>query len=163
MTTKRCTGCQAQKPLSDFRIRQDRGLPTSRCKPCITAYQRHWRRSQPDYEKRRYQAQKVEVRGRHLVRKYGVTLADYEAMLASQGGRCAICKTTPDTQRYNVFHVDHCHSTGRVRGLLCRGCNNMLGVIGDDPEALRRAIAYLTVPQIPELIGRAILEAGEAA
>jgi hypothetical protein len=99
------------------------------------------------------------------VRKYGVTLADYDAMLAAQGGKCAVCLTTPDTQRYGVFHVDHCHTSGAVRGLLCRGCNNVLGVVNDDPAALARAIAYLgvTVPQIPELIGHAILKSMWAA
>jgi hypothetical protein len=116
--------------------------------------QKAWRRSRPDYEKNRYQAVKVETRERHMVRKYGVTLADYEAMLAVQGGRCAICHVTEGSQRYGVFHVDHCHSTGRVRGLLCRGCNHMLGVVGDSVEALERAISYLG--------GKAILTARQA-
>lgn len=159
---KTCPKCREVKPLSEFHVRKNRGgQPASRCKPCCVAAQREWRGKQADYDKRRYQAVKVETRERHLVRKYGVTLADYDAMLERQGGKCAICQTTPETQRYAVFHVDHCHATGVVRGLLCRGCNNVLGVINDDPEALARAIAYLgvQVPQIPELIGNAILDA----
>lgn len=159
---KTCPSCRQLKPLSEFHIRKTRGgQPASRCKPCSREAQRAWRKTQPDYDKRRYQVVKVETRERHLVRKYGVTLADYDVMLEAQDGKCAICQTTPETQRYGVFHVDHCHATGAVRGLLCRGCNNVLGVVNDDPQALARAIAYLgvKVPLIPELIGRAIMEA----
>lgn len=162
---KTCPQCQSAKPLAEFHVRKSRGgQPASRCKTCSREAQRTWRSKQTDYDKRRYQIVKVETRERHLVRKYGVTLADYDAMLAAQGGRCAVCLTTPETQRYGVFHVDHCHASGAVRGLLCRGCNNVLGVVNDDPAALARAIAYLgvTVPQIPELIGRAILQARAA-
>lgn len=164
MEHKVCPRCETEKPVSEFWRRRDRDGPASRCKPCSAEAQREWRRSKPDYERTRYQALKVETRERHLVRKYGVTLADYQAMLAKQGGCCAICRTTEDTQHNKVFHVDHCHATGAVRGLLCRGCNHMLGAVGDDPEALARAIAYLgvSVPQIPELIGRAILASLEA-
>lgn len=166
MTTKVCPSCKTEKPFSEYWHRRDRNGPASRCKPCSTDAQRAWRRTQPDYDKRRYQVVKVETRERHLVRKYGTTLAAYDAMLAAQGGKCAICHTTPDTQRYGVFHVDHCHTTGQVRGLLCRGCNHVLGHLKDDPAALRNAIDYLAsppVPQIPELIGRAIMEAEKAA
>ena len=162
---KTCPQCQSVKPLTEFHVRKSRGgQPASRCKTCSREAQRTWRSKQTDYEKRRYQIVKVETRERHLVRKYGVTLADYDAMLAAQDGKCAVCLTTPETQRYGVFHVDHCHASGAVRGLLCRGCNNVLGVVNDDPAALARAIAYLgvTVPQIPELIGRAIMQARAA-
>jgi 5-methylcytosine-specific restriction endonuclease McrA len=163
---KTCPQCCVAKPLTEFHVRKTRsGQPASRCKTCSRDAQRAWRSKQTDYDKRRYQVVKVETRERHLVRKYGVTLADYDAMLAAQGGKCAVCLTTPDTQRYGVFHVDHCHTSGAVRGLLCRGCNNVLGVVNDDPAALARAIAYLgvTVPQIPELIGHAILKSMWAA
>lgn len=157
---KICCRCKAEKPLTEFWPRHTRGgAPASKCKDCSRDAQREWRKRQPDYDKRRYQAVKVETRERHLVRKYGVSLADYDAMLEAQGGKCAICHTTPNTQRYGVFHVDHCHATGKVRGLLCRGCNNVLGVVGDDPAALQRAIEYLTRP---ELIGRAILASLQA-
>lgn len=63
-------------------------------------------------------------------------------MLVRQGGVCAICGGPPDG-RWKRFHVDHCHKTGRVRGLLCRKCNNGLGNFGDSVETMRKAIAYL--------------------
>lgn len=161
---KVCPSCKLEKPLSEYWTRRDRNAPASRCKPCSSVAQKAWRRARPDYERHRYQALKTETRERHLVRKYGVSLADYEEMLLAQGGKCAICGVGEEAQRYGVLHVDHCHRTGNVRGLLCRGCNHLLGVVSDDPAALARAIAYLgvPVPQIPELIGRAIL-AAEAA
>lgn len=161
MSDKTCPKCRKSKPLSMFWTRRD-GRPASRCKACSVEANRAWRASKPDYERLRYAGQKTETRERHLVRKYGVDLAGYAAMLAAQNGACAICGASEQSQKDGVFHVDHCHATGRVRGLLCRGCNHMLGHLKDDPEKLRRAIEYL-VPQIPELIGRAILAAERAA
>ena len=113
-----------------------------------------WRDTKPEYEKARYRRDTKGARERHLIRKYGVTLSDYDAMLAAQEGKCAICLAPEATQFKGVFHVDHCHTTGAVRGLLCRGCNHMLGVVGDDPTKLLRAVAYLKGPQVAaEVIG----------
>lgn len=69
--------------------------------------------------------------------KYGIDGAEVEAMAEAQGGLCASCGERP------VEHVDHCHETGRVRGLLCRGCNQAAGMIGDSPERAERLAAYL--------------------
>ncbi len=72
-------------------------------------------------------------------RRYGLSRADYAAMLARQGGRCAICRRKPKRR----LETDHCHSTGKVRGLLCNKCNTMLGMGDDDPHRLQAGIAYL--------------------
>lgn len=79
------------------------------------------------------------ARGRsgHLKRKYGITEAQRDEMISSQMGICVICPSAP------AAHVDHCHETGRVRGVLCFNCNSAIGKLGDDPDTLRRAIAYL--------------------
>jgi len=77
-----------------------------------------------------------------LKRKYSMTLEDYDAMLANQGGVCAICGTT-DTAPWDHFAVDHCHQSGNVRGLLCQGCNTCIGRVDDNTETLRKAIRYL--------------------
>lgn len=74
---------------------------------------------------------------------YGITREQYDAMVEAQEGKCAICRRSEWGGRHNKPHVDHCHETGRVRGLLCDGCNNGLGRFGDDPERLERAAAYL--------------------
>lgn len=73
---------------------------------------------------------------------YGITLDDYEDMLAGQGGGCAICKAVESGGK-GRFHVDHCHEGGQIRGLLCTRCNTGLGQFLDDPDRLRAAIAYL--------------------
>ena len=117
-----------------------------------------WRAANPDHEKKRYAKQKVETRERHLVRKYGVDLAAYDEMLSAQYGKCAICGKLGCKESYGVLHVDHCHATGIVRGLLCRNCNHVLGLMQDDPERMRAAAAYVERSQIPELIGNAILK-----
>jgi len=140
---KTCTRCGQTRPLADFwRVKQE-GRRKSHCRDCTKAAQTAWRRRNPGYEKSRYAKEKVETRERHLVRKYGVDLPAYEAMLIAQDGKCAICLCEPQTQAHGVFHVDHCHKTGAVRGLLCRGCNHVLGHLKDDPSSLQRAIEYL--------------------
>ena len=79
------------------------------------------------------------VKGRvgHLKRHYGLTEAERDEMVASQTGLCVICPKVP------AVHVDHCHKTGRVRGVLCFNCNSAIGKLGDDPDAVRRAAVYL--------------------
>jgi len=82
----------------------------------------------------------------HLKRSYGITQAQYEEMLAEQGGGCAICGTDVfgDNQHGSMSAaVDHDHDTGVVRGLLCRECNTTLGRMKDNPELLRRAADYI--------------------
>lgn len=77
-----------------------------------------------------------------LGNKYGITADEYTRMVAAQGGGCAICGATEcdDGRR---LHVDHCHETGKVRGLLCAACNHGLGKFRDSPLLLRRAVEYL--------------------
>jgi hypothetical protein len=70
-------------------------------------------------------------------RRYGVTPEVWAEMLERQGGVCALCEEKKE------LHVDHCHETKKVRGLLCMTCNTALGKFKDDPEVLRRAIAYI--------------------
>lgn len=83
-------------------------------------------------------------RGYNRRYKYGLTDEQYDALLAAQNGACAICGTTEwNGGKAKSPHVDHCHETGRVRGLLCGGCNNGLGNFGDDPARLRAAADYL--------------------
>lgn len=82
---------------------------------------------------------------------YGLSLDEVHQMEALQGGRCAICNTdNPGTRRNGKivrWHVDHCHSTGKVRGLLCVKCNTGLGNFKDSIDTLERAISYLRANQ----------------
>lgn len=79
-----------------------------------------------------------ESRASRIRRKYGLDPDGYARLWMEQGGRCAICVTDKD------LYVDHCHSTGRVRGLLCHTCNTGIGFMQDDAERLRRAAQYVS-------------------
>jgi hypothetical protein len=99
-------------------------------------YQRKWRNSNPD-------------RAKHhdLKKMYGITLKQYEDMFAAQNERCAICKGRETTMSKDGaprrMPVDHCHETGRIRGLLCTQCNRGLGMFRDSVKNLYAAAAYL--------------------
>ena len=75
---------------------------------------------------------------------YGISAEQYDQLWQSQDGRCAICRTDTPGGR-GGFHVDHCHVSGAVRGLLCNNCNQGLGKFADDPDRLRTAANYLTM------------------
>ena len=86
--------------------------------------------------------------------KYGITVADYDAMLAAQDGGCAICgakESYTKNGKSKRLAVDHCHDTGTVRGLLCVNCNRGLGYLEDSTERLQRAIAYVARSKKPRL------------
>ena len=85
-------------------------------------------------------------RDKHLRRMFGITQVDYEKMLASQGGACAICGST--TRR---FHIDHDHATGKIRAILCQHCNQMLGHARDSAATLRSAADYLELHDAQEI------------
>lgn len=98
----------------------------------VNAVQRA-RRARPEVKRR--------AREEHLKRKYGMTIEEYGEMLAAQGGGCFICGRPP---RDDIsLHVDHDHSTGQVRGILCFRCNNALADFQEDPGLLAKAADYL--------------------
>jgi hypothetical protein len=74
---------------------------------------------------------------------YGITGAEVNMILARQGGGCAICKSKSPRTKRNVWHVDHDHLTGVVRGILCHHCNVALGCMADDPARARAMAKYL--------------------
>ena len=82
-----------------------------------------------------------EFRGR--LRKYGISLEEYEILFEKQDGVCAVCKKRRARKVGSTLCVDHCHKSGQVRGLLCTWCNSLIGHACDDPEVLRAAAKYL--------------------
>lgn len=113
---KRCPRCEAIKPHGEWsRNSSSSDGFASYCRSCRNA----------------------EHRARHLKKKYGLTPADRDALVAEQVGVCAICLSAA------AEHVDHDHNTGRVRGVLCFSCNAALGQFKDRPEVIQRAISYL--------------------
>lgn len=107
-------------------------MPRKRKLDGLTRDQR-WQRKFPE---------KVSAKGhRQALRRKGLTPEDYGAMLAQQSNRCAICANTQAGRR---LAVDHCHTTGVVRGLLCSACNIGLGCFKDSIELLNSAVSYIT-------------------
>ncbi len=85
----------------------------------------------------------AQLRSYHLRTLYGITVGDYERMLAEQGGGCAICSSSGTSKRNGRLHIDHDHDSGRIRGLLCSKCNSGIGQLQDDPTLLRAAAEYI--------------------
>jgi len=90
-----------------------------------------------EYKSNYYNKNKRLLKSKELFKKYGITLEQYKVMLDSQNGQCKIC------HKSEVLYVDHCHETGKVRGLLCNTCNMGLGHLGDDLTILQSAVQYL--------------------
>jgi hypothetical protein len=133
MAKKTCTKCKVEKPLDEFSQYTEKGVKKhrARCKPCRN-----------DDQKERYKENPDTHRAYLYKAKYGITLEDYDRLLALQNGRCAICPSTePGGQ--GRFHIDHNHETGKVRALLCHRCNTGLGLFSDNPEILIKAAQYL--------------------
>jgi hypothetical protein len=144
--TKVCPRCRQDKPISEFTIRKrgERiGQPIAHCKVCNSdALKQRKQRDRTVYRRIEWPSK--------LKRLYGLTVEAYYAMLAAQGGVCAICgvdnpckkRSTRDTAA-QAFFVDHCHKTGKVRGLLCNHCNQAIGFLRDNANFAEKLAVYL--------------------
>lgn len=148
---KQCNKCLKTKELVDFHKKKSGSFGVkAECKECCRQWQRqHY--NKPENKKKRLDRQSSEkyqlyIRSFRLKTKYGLSLNDYQTMLESQNGVCKTCGTnSPGGRKDTYFHVDHCHKTGKVRGLLCAACNSVLGLVQDNPETLLNLIEYLNV------------------
>ena len=119
-----CSKCEQYLPASDFAAKSGNS-----CRSCYASIQREG----------------------NLRRQYNLTLAQYNAILEKQGGGCAICGNKPRTKN---FAVDHDHTTGQVRGILCMYCNNkLLGGARDSVDLLKKAVDYLENPPAVPAVG----------
>ena len=136
MSEKTCTKCGETKELSLFiKKKANKSGFGAECKVCKNTAARNW-------HTREY------GRVRHLNRVFGMTQEDYDKLLVGQGGVCAICYEEETIMRHGKVQslsVDHCHTTGEIRGLLCNACNIMLGKAKDNIDTLYNAIKYLEV------------------
>jgi hypothetical protein len=148
---KTCSKCLEIKPLPSFyKERESKDGHRNQCKVCRDG-EREKRR---DQNRAAYNAwhvkymkehplsrrQKDQQTSRVLKCRYGITLEEYEKMLEAQGGHCAMCKRTRYKNRR--LAVDHNHTTGAIRGILCDGCNIALAIL-ENPPLLAKAMAYL--------------------
>lgn len=167
ITEKFCKCCGQTKPTAEFhRNRRNRSGLEAWCKQCRNGQMKQYRATesaksvQAKQQKQWHQTPKgrnyMYMKAQEGQRKRDlksrasqqppytpariITLDEYEQMLCEQGGLCAICKAEPNGTR---LHIDHCHVTGKIRGLLCMKCNQGLGQFMDRPNLLERARLYL--------------------
>jgi len=117
-----------------------------RADPTRAEKNRKWRLANPDkarqYSRSHYLKNPARARDRELQRLYGLTFAEYTAMVLAQKGRCALCGTRPKPGQKSLC-VDHDHATGKVRELLCVKCNRFVGLLEKDPDLTYNVIEYL--------------------
>jgi len=127
-----CMTCDVEKHITEFYMRDKKtGRRHSACKECDKAR-----------VKARHQANPDRTRNNDLKRNYGITLKEHQEMYEAQNGLCATCKK-PGDGKWKKLCVDHDHKTGKLRQLLCRRCNMILGQAYDDKSLFSEFIFYL--------------------
>jgi len=133
---KLCPSCKKEKDISCFyKNKANKSGYASQCKVCFKLSQTKFKESNPQRHR------EIDFKSR-LKRRYGISLNTHEEILSSQEYKCAICKVSKCSSGLQ-FSVDHCHETGKVRGLLCCLCNKGLGSFKDNTAFLKEAIQYL--------------------
>jgi hypothetical protein len=133
---------------------------TRLCRTCDTFFapvsnnQTECKQCKADYDRINWEVNKRRRQSQMMFRRVGITLDQYDVILASQNGVCAICGTAPiiiDTRNGEPrrLHVDHDHLTNSIRGILCHGCNTGMGGFHDSPKLLRDAANYLERKSTP--------------
>ena len=136
--TKTCCTCKIEK--EDFCFTKNKntfdGL-TNQCKECRKKYNERNKDRDALYRA----THKYNKKSQHLRYYYGISIKEWEKLIEDQKGICPICREYLLEDRKS--HLDHCHKTGKIRGILCSKCNYLLGVAKDDTVLLKRAIKYL--------------------
>ncbi len=132
-----CRVCGQEQPITEYYKtgRKNDKNPDERHHECKTCTKARLKDSPSQAPERK--------RELHLQRTYGISPEEYNQMLLKQEGKCSACPATEAGGKHNVFVVDHCHRTGKVRGLLCKDCNIVLGIMQDDPSRFANLITYL--------------------
>lgn len=139
--TRECTFCAITKPITDFSLDKRNNRRFRHCKVCQQKAWKERRKKNPDKHA-------AMTRKYHLMDHFGLPVAEYEKMVLMQNGVCAICQKTesmvcPHNGKTFPLSVDHDHATGKVRSLLCKRCNMMIGKSSENPQLLRLAADYL--------------------
>lgn len=124
---KNCSRCQQEKPLAEFHKRKNSFRPE--CKQCRSVWMK-------EYYQRTREAKATYSRKY----RYNITEDVYQQLRTEQKDSCKICGEVSNSRE---LAVDHCHETGKIRGLLCSNCNTGIGLFLDDPSRLQAAIEYL--------------------
>jgi len=154
---KICTRCKEIKPKSEFYKdkRRPDGL-TCHCSACNRFYANKVCKEKKNKASKTWkQNNPIKCREQWLKQVYGITYEHYVNMFEQQNGCCAICKQSlilfgTKDQTHLIANVDHCHTTNKIRGLLCRKCNTAIGLLNDNVTVLRLAAEYLEKDSIDE-------------
>lgn len=132
---KICNRCKTEKPLTEYwKNKRSKDGYQHECKPC-------WQERTNSYLQGETREKYLKIRrNRHLVKKYGITLEQYEKMFTEQDRKCGICGK--ENERVSLA-VDHDHGTGKIRGILCENCNRGIGMFKHQTELLDKAKQYL--------------------
>ncbi|WEU67394.1 endonuclease VII [Xanthomonas phage JGB6] len=141
----KCRICEVKLTIENAYVNRTKGTFQTACKECGRNIAKKWHADNKERElerrKKYYQENKevitAQIDASRIRRKYGISKEQVEEMSKAQNGCCAICN-----QKKKMV-IDHCHTTGRVRGLLCNGCNTAIGMMGENIEAFQAAIKYL--------------------
>lgn len=132
---KECTSCKKELPVTNFyKSNSKKSGYKSHCKECVKE------RSKANYHSPEQNKRRIENHWR--THGLDMTVEKYDALFEQQNGKCGICGTNKNRNN-SRFCVDHCHTTGKIRGLLCHDCNTSIGKLGDSKEGLMKAIEYL--------------------
>jgi hypothetical protein len=123
---------------------------TNQCKSCVQQYRKDkragtWTPAQVKGDRSKTDNHKTPEATwkRHIKAKFGINENAYHDLVESQGNRCGICRTDSPSSKHGKWSIDHCHSTGKIRGLLCQSCNKGLGLFRDNVAFLQQAVQYL--------------------
>ena len=146
---KVCRDCKIEKPMGEFsqdlRMKDKRSIYCSECNSSrkATYYAEHPEKAEEKRVKYSDPVYIEKMKWARIFNTYGITKEEYKSMLSAQRDVCAICGRSNSQKNKGMLHVDHCHKTGKIRGLLCHNCNVSIGLLADDPAIFRRAIKYI--------------------
>lgn len=132
---KKCKRCLKNKNITQYYVAyfiKNKPIYAASCKVCQNKQSLNWAKNNKESRKSIL-----------LKSLYGISLKEYYNLLKNQNNKCAICLTAENNKTKKYFDVDHCHKTGKVRGLLCQSCNSALGKFKDNVKILKKAITYL--------------------
>ena len=142
---KICCTCKENKSLDEFsKNTKSSDGKQYHCKTCAAISYKNWYEGGGKARTIRTPEQKLRERELKTLREFGLSLDDYNTILESQGGGCAICgKKENNNRKQKRLPIDHHHESNTVRGILCHSCNLMLGLVKDNPDTLEKGAAYL--------------------
>lgn len=145
MSFKVCTKCKINKPIEEFYKIQTKTKYMSSCKVCKRLYVQNWvninrpktKEYKTTYRIKNRENARLKAKVTHLKNSYNITPDQLQELKNKQNNKCLLC--SKETKLY----VDHCHKSGKIRGLLCPKCNSALGLFFDNTDVLEKAIKYL--------------------